>query len=299
MCYIYGQTDTLFMDNISTSILAGALIIIMLGMGMSLEMKDFNRIIYYPKAILVGLVNQIVLLPLIGFSITLLFPMQPEIAIGIMILAACPGGPTSNLITHLAKGDLALSVSLTAVSSLITIITIPFVVGFALSHYAVDGQEISLNIFETIAQIFIIVVIPIAIGMFLRRFYRDFSLKMAKPVRIASGVVLAIIILGIIIKEKSHMEEYFRQAGIAAFILNIVTMIIGFYSAKFLKLNNPQAISISIESGIQNGTLAITVAVVLLGNSAFAIAPAVYSILMFLSGGVAIYFGSKLSKQMA
>jgi len=287
------------MDNISTIILASALIIIMLGMGMSLEMKDFNRIIYYPKAIFVGLVNQIILLPIIGFVITLLFPMQPEIAIGIMILTACPGGPTSNLITHLAKGDLALSVSLTAVSSLITIITIPFIVGFSLNYFAVEGQMVTLNIFETIAQIFIIVVIPIAIGMMLRRFYSKFSLRMAKPVRIASGVVLAIIIIGIIIRERAHMEEYFRQAGIATLVLNIVTMFIGFYSAKLLKLKNPQAISISIESGIQNGTLAITVAVVLLGNSAFAVAPAVYSILMFLSGGAVIYLGSRLNKLTA
>ena len=279
-----------------TIILAISLVIIMFGMGLSLVKEDFIRLIKNPKAIFVGLVNQLVLLPLIGFSITVLFPMQPEIAIGIMILAACPGGPTSNLITHLAKGDLALSVSLTAMSSLITIITIPLIVGFALNYFAVDGQVVSLNILETIAQIFIIVVLPIVIGMTLRRFKPEFSLKMAKPVRIASGIVLAIIIIGIIVKERAHMEDYFKQAGIATFVLNVVTMLIGFYSAKLLKLKNSQAISISIESGIQNGTLAITVAVVLLGNSAFAIAPAVYSVLMFLSGGVMIYIGSKLSK---
>ncbi len=286
------------MDNISTIVLAGALIIIMFGMGMSLELKDFKRIILYPKAVFVGLTNQLVLLPLIGFGITLLFPMEPEIAIGVMILAACPGGPTSNLITHLAKGDLALSVSLTAISSLITIFTIPFIVSFALNYFELNGQEVNLSILETIAQIFIIVVIPILLGMSLRRFNKDFSLKMAKPVRIASAIVLAIIILGIIVKERTNMEAYFRQAGAATFILNALTMLIGFYSARLFKLKTPQAISISIESGIQNGTLAITVAVVLLGNTAFAIAPAVYSILMFLSGGVAIYLGSKFSKQM-
>ncbi len=284
------------MDNISTILLAGALIIIMLGMGMSLEIKDFKRIVLYPKAIFVGLLNQLVLLPLVGFGIVLLFPMQPEIAIGIMILSACPGGPTSNLITHLAKGDLALSVSLTAISSLITIVTIPFIVGFALSYFAVNEQEVSLNIIQTIAQVFIIVVIPIVIGMLLRRFKRDFSLKMAKPVRIASAVVLAVIIVGIIIKERANMTDYFKQAGAAAFVLNSLTMLIGYYSAKLFKLKNAQAISISIESGIQNGTLAITVAVVILGNTAFAIAPAVYSILMFISGGVAIYLGTRWSK---
>ena len=146
------------MDSIATIILASSLIIIMLGMGLSLQLADFKRILSYPKAMIVGLVNQIILLPIIGYILVSIFSIQPEIAIGVMILAACPGGPTSNLITHLAKGDTALSVSLTAVNSLITIFTIPFIVNFALVTFMAEGQIIQLDIPKTILQIFVIVI---------------------------------------------------------------------------------------------------------------------------------------------
>ncbi len=281
------------MDEISTIILAASLFIIMLGMGLSLVVDDFKRVIIYPKAVIVGLVNQLVLLPLIGFGIATVFAVQPEIAIGLMILAACPGGPTSNLIAHLAKGNTALSVTLTAFSSLITIITIPFIVNFALEHFLDKGEIIQLDIVETITQILAIIVIPIIIGMLVRKYKENFALKMAKPVRIASGIVLALVIVGIMVKEKDNMAAYFQQAGLATLALNVVTMFVGYYTAKMFNLNDKAAMSISIESGIQNGTLAISVAVVLLGNAEFAIAPAVYSLLMFLTGGVVIYLGNK------
>ncbi len=278
------------MDNLSTIILAGALFIIMLGMGLSLQTTDFKRILLYPKAIFIGLTNQLILLPIVGFLIAIALPMNPEIAVGIMILAACPGGPTSNLLSFLAKGDLALSVSLTALSSVITISTIPFIVVFASEYFLGTGQEVQLNILQTIGQIFVIVLVPIAIGMAIRNVKPAFATKMGKPVRIASGVVLALIIVGIVIKERAHFGDYFQQAGIAALLLNILTMGIGYFSAKLFRLATRQAISISIESGIQNGTLAITIAIVLLQNTSFAIAPAVYSLLMFITGGVMVYF---------
>ncbi|MEL6810937.1 MAG: bile acid:sodium symporter family protein [Bacteroidota bacterium] len=281
------------MDNLSTIILAGSLIVIMLGMGLSLVTADFKRIISFPKAIFVGLTNQLVLLPLIGFGIATLLNLPPEIAIGIMILAACPGGPTSNLISHLAKGDLALSVTLTALSSLITILTIPFLVNFALAHFTQQEKIIELNVLETIAQICIVVVIPVVIGMLIRRFRPGFADRMAKPVRIGSGLVLALIIIGIVIKEKDNFVSYFQQAGLAAFLLNALTMLLGYYSAKLFAVGKAQATAISIESGIQNGTLAITIAVVLLNNAGFAIAPAVYSLLMFLTGGLVIFLNNR------
>lgn len=284
------------MDKVSTIILALSLIIIMLGMGLSLVMDDFKRIFLYPKAILIGLTNQLVILPLIGFAIASAFPIQPEIAVGIMILAACPGGPTSNLIAHLAKADLALSVSLTALSSFVTIITIPFIVNFALVHFLNEGQIIKLNIVETIIQIFAIIVVPVSIGMFIRNKNEKFALKMANPVRKASSIVIALVIIGIVVKEKHNVISYFQQAGIVALILNVATMAVGYYSSKLFSIKNERALSISIESGIQNGTLAISIAVVLLGNSSFAIAPAIYSLLMFFTGGVIIYLGIKKSK---
>ena len=284
------------MDSVSAMVLAASLVIIMLGMGLSLVVDDFKRIFVYPKAIIVGVVNQLILLPLIGFAIASAFHVRPEIAVGIMILAACPGGPTSNLIAHLAKGDIALSVSLTAISSLITIITIPFIINFALLHFLSEGRIIQLNTLETIIQIFVIIVLPVSIGMLIRRYKEQFALKMANPVRKASGIVIALIIIGIVIKEKANIIPYFKQAGLVAFTLNVATMAVGYYSAKLFKIIDKRAVSISIESGIQNGTLAITIAVVLLGNSEFAITPAIYSLLMFLTGGIAVYFGVQKSK---
>lgn len=284
------------MDKVSTIILASSLIIIMLGMGLSLVIDDFKRIVLYPKAIMVGLANQLILLPIIGFTIAVLFPLKPEISIGIMILAASPGGPTSNLIAHLAKGDTALSVTLTALSSFITILSIPLIVNFALVYFLDEGQMIHLDWLETVIQILVIIIIPITIGMTIRKYKEGFALKMAKPVRKASGVVIALVIVGIFIKERANFVSYFQQAGLAALALNVATMLVGYYSSKLFKITDKRAISISIESGIQNGTLAITIAVVLLGNTAFAIAPAIYSLLMFFTGGIVVYLGTRKSK---
>ena len=284
------------MDDNSTIILASALFIIMLGMGLSLVASDFKRILMYPKAIVVGLTNQLIILPLVGFLLASVLSLKPEIAIGIMILVACPGGATSNLISHLAKGDIALSVTLTAFSSLITIITIPFIINFSILHFLEQEQIIRLDVVKTIIQIFAITIIPVSMGMIIRKYNEGFALKMAKPVRIASAIVLAAVILGLLIKEKENFISYFKEAGIAALLLNIVTMAIGYYSAKLVKVQTKQAISIAIESGIQNGTLAISIAIVLLGNTSFAIAPAVYSLLMFFTGGIAVYLAIKKSK---
>ncbi len=279
------------MDNISTAILAISLIVIMLGMGLSLEINDFKRILIHPKAIAVGLVNQLLILPLLGFLIASFIPVVPGIAVGVMILVACPGGPTSNLIAHLAKGDTALSVSLTAISSFITIVTIPFIVNFGLEQFMDQGQIIKLNVAQTIIQTFVIIVIPVCIGMLIRSKKQAFADKMSKPVRTASGIVIMLVIVGLLIKEKDHVVSYFQQAGVATLVLNITTMIVGFCSAKLFKITDRQAISIAIESGIQNGTMAIAIAVFLLGNATFAIAPAIYSLLMFFTSGIVIYLG--------
>ena len=156
---------------------------------------------------------------------------------------------------------------------------------------------VQLNIVETIIQIFVIVVIPITIGMLVRKYKEPFAIRMAKPVRTASGIVIALVIIGIVIKERENIISYFEQAGLVALSLNAATMFVGYFSAKIFKIKSKQAISISIESGIQNGTLAISIAVVLLGSTAFSIAPAIYSLLMFFTGGIAIYFGAKSKKR--
>lgn len=277
--------------------LPASLFIIMLGMGLSLVMDDFRRIFKYPKATIIGLVNQIIFLPLVGFGICHLFNLPNELAIGMMLLAACPGGVTSNLISHVSRGDTALSISLTAVSSFITLITIPLYVGFAFNYFNNTGQSIDVDERGMILQVIVIVIIPVIIGMFIRHRKKDFALRMDRPVRIVSTVLFIIIILSIIIKERETIVQYFPQIGGATITLNLLTLIIGYYSSKLFSLDQKQAITIAIESGIQNGTLAIVIASTVLANFTLSIPAGIYSLLMFISGGfIMYYFGKKLKK---
>ena len=270
--------------------------VVMLGMGLSLVVEDFRRIFFQPKAIILGLCNQIIFLPLLAFALAVLFSVKAEIAIGLMILAACPGGPTSNLISHLAKADTALSVTLTAFSSFITIISIPFIINFSLEYFLDQSTFIQLNLTETFLQILMIVIIPISIGMLIRKHKEKFALKMGKPVRVSSAILLVIVIVGILIKEKEIIFPSLKETGLVILILNLLVMLLGYFSAKMFKISNKRALSIAIESGIQNGTLGITIAVVLLKNTAFAIVPAVYGIIMFLTGAIIVLLGLRLNK---
>ncbi|MFD2585928.1 bile acid:sodium symporter family protein [Croceitalea marina] len=287
------------MDNISNAILALSLIIIMFGMGLSLNTKDFVEVFVRPKAVLIGLVCQLVLLPIIGFSLIAVFMLPAEIAIGVVIMAACPGGPTSNLITHLANGDTALSVSLTAISSLITLITIPFIINLGLQYVLGEGTLIQLDIAATIMQVFIIVILPVAFGMLLKAKKPDFALKMEKPVKRASGIFFVLVLVAVIAKERALLFSYIQQAGLVSLTLNILTMGVGYFLGYAFHLSLKQRFSIAIEGGIQNGTLGISIATILLQNTAYAVTPAVYGIIMFFTAGVFIYWSNKkLSEQI-
>jgi len=286
------------MDSISALILAVSLMIIMFGMGLSLVVEDFKRIFVTPKAILIGLISQLVFLPIIGFAFIYLFPLQPEIAIGLVILVACPGGATSNLVTHLAKGDIALSVSLTALSSLATLFTIPFIINLGLQMVLGEDTAIQLNIIQTIIQIFAIVIIPVSLGMLVRSKKEAFADKMESPMRIASTVVFLLVLFGLLIKERANIIPYFEQAGLIMLGLNLVTMTLGFVLARIFKLSFKQGVSISIESGIQNGTMGLVIATALLGNTAYAVAPAIYSLIMFLTGGAVIFWSLNQQKRL-
>lgn len=283
------------MDTIGTIILVIALFIIMVGMGLSLTLADFKRVLKYPKAVFIGFLNQIILLPIIAYLLTQFLEVESTIAIGIMILSACPGGPTSNLLTHLAKGDTALSVTLTAVNSILTIFTIPLIVNFTLGEFVSDGTQIDAPIGKIAGSLVVVVAIPLAIGMTLKKYKEKLAQKMDKPVRIASSIVLALVIVGLIIKEKDNFVEYISNAWLIALGLNISTMVVGFITAKIAHLSLRQALSICIESGNQNGTLAIHIAVVSLARPDLAIAAAVYSLLMFITPLIPIYIGIKQS----
>jgi len=277
--------------------LPASLFIIMLGMGLSLVVDDFRRIFKNPKATILGLVNQIIILPLIGFGLCLLFNLPNELAIGMMLLVACPGGVTSNLISHVSRGDTALSISLTAVASFITLITIPLYVGFAFRYFNNTGREVDVDEVGMLLQVLVIVIVPVVIGMFIRSRKEAFALRMDKPVRILSTILFVLILLSIIITERKTIVEYFPQIGGAIVMLNLSTMLIGYYSAKFFSLSQKQSITIAIESGIQNGTLAIVMASTVLANTTLSIPAGGYGIVMFISGGfIMYYFGKKLEE---
>jgi bile acid:Na+ symporter, BASS family len=280
-------------DSILTAVfLPLALAFIMLGMGLSLTVKDFKNILVFPKAIIVGLTNQLILLPVFGFALVQLFGLSGAMAVGIMILAACPGGATSNLITHLSKGDIALSISLTAISSLITILTIPLIVNFAINFFGEEGS-VALPVFETIIQIMGVTVVPVSIGMVLKKKFPKLALNADKPVRIASAIIFAAVLFAAILKERDSIVEYFILSGPIMLSLNIITLVVGFFLATVFVLPKRQRLTISIESGIQNGTLGIMIAATLLKNSEMTIPIAIYSLIMFMTSALIIFFANK------
>lgn len=268
-----------------------ALAFIMLGMGLSLTIKDFKNIIIYPKAIALGLTNQLILLPVFGFALLQIFGLTGALAVGVMILAACPGGATSNLITHLSRGDIALSISLTAVSSFVTIVTIPLIVNFAIQYFGEEGS-ITLPVLETIIQIMGVTVVPVSIGMLLKNRFPKLALSADKPVRIASAVIFIAVLLAAILKEKDSILEFFIRSGPIMLSLNLLTLVVGFFLASILLLPKKQRLTISIESGIQNGTLGIMIAATLLKNSEMTIPIAIYSLIMFATSALIIFLAN-------
>ncbi|PMB54094.1 bile acid:sodium symporter [Fischerella thermalis CCMEE 5201] len=279
---------------LTTVLLPTALAIIMLGMGLSLLPEDFQRVRKYPKAVSIGLISQLIILPIIGFVIAKVVPMPPTIAVGLIILALCPGGPSSNLITYLAKGDVALSVTLTAFSSIITVFTIPTFANLALQHFMGRSAAIALPISSTMLQIFLITLLPIGLGMYLRQIFPELALRLEKVTSRLAIALLVIIIIALIIREWNRLPGFILQVGIGAALLNVLSTLAGLYTSKLFKLEPAQQICIAIEVGIQNGTLAIAITAGLLNNPDMAIPAAIYSLFMNLTGFIAIHYGRKL-----
>lgn len=272
-----------------------ALFVVLFGMGLSLVPEDFRRVFRHPKAKLVGLACQLVMLPIIAFSLALLFRLPGELAVGLMVLAACPGGATSNIITHLSKGDTALSVSLTAISSMVCVFTIPWIVGWSMEWFMGGSAAVSLPFWKTLAQLTIVTIVPIICGMLVRATRPAFALRLERPAGIFALVFLVLIIGAAVLQEK-NLAHQFVVAGPAAISLNILTLILGFSAGWVFGLPKPQRVTISIESGIQNGTLALAIALGLLESPRIAMPAVVYSLFMFFSGGLMIVlFGRKRS----
>ncbi len=267
-----------------------ALAIIMLGMGMTLIPNDFTRIIKDPKAILIGLINQLIFLPIIGFLLVITLGLSPVMAIGLMILATCPGGPTSNLIVQICKGNIALSVTLTAIASFISVLTIPFILSYALDYFG-SGTNVTIKIpiIDTILQIMGITVIPISLGMLIRRFKTNFAKRMEKPMRIASTVIFIFVFIAVIAANFNIVGQAMKEVGLVTLLLNILTLGLGYLTARLFKLNLKNAISISVESGIQNGALAFVIATSILNNVEMGIPTAAYVIWMYITGGILMW----------
>jgi bile acid:Na+ symporter, BASS family len=278
-------------------ILQFILAFLMLGMGMTLSLADFKRVTLQPKATLTGLVSQVVFLPILGAVIVALVPMPVEIAVGLMIIAICPGGATSNLISHLAKGDLALSITMTALSSVITVFTIPFILNFTLEWLLGAGKAVKLDIMTTIQSLTLLTIVPVIIGMFIKAYLPQFARLAEKPVNIASllFILFAVILIIYNAQKSGSIVDLIYQAGLATVLLNGLAMLYGFYLPVLVGLSLAQRITISIEVGIQNNVLGIYIATQLLNNPAMGTAAAVYAFVMCTSGFVAIYFFRKMS----
>jgi BASS family bile acid:Na+ symporter len=269
-----------------------SLAVIMFGMGLSLRIEDFKRILIYPKAVGIGLLNQLIFLPIIAFGIANLFELPAELAVGLMILAVCPGGATSNLITHLAKGDAALSITLTAFSSVITVFTIPFLVNYSIGYFIPRGEAQQLEVVGTVVSVLVNTLIPVALGMLVFAKAPKLASKLDLPFRRISAIFFVIIVVAAVLKEKENLVRYFVEAGPAALTLNVATLALSFGTARLFKLPFRQGLTIAIESGIQNGTLGITIAATLLMNSVMTIPSAIYSLIMFGTAALVIFFGN-------
>lgn len=271
----------------------------MFGFGLTLTPADFKRVVKFPKSVFLGLFCQMLILPLLALLVCKVFGLSNETSIGVMILAASPGGITANLFSHLAHGDIALNLTLTAINSVLSAFTLPIIVSLAFAYFASQNQEIGLQ-FKKSIEVFFIILIPVAIGMFANKKRPSLSKKMDKPVRIFSMLVLATIVITAVLKEREQLATSFAQIGLAMLTFNVGSMLIGYMLPRFLNLSAKEATAISMEVGIHNSTLSIYVAVALLNSFALALPSAVYSIIMFITAGSFSYYlarGNSLPKR--
>jgi len=280
--------------NIVTDIfLPLALAFIMFALGLGLTGGDFLRVVKQPRDFFVGAFSQIILLPIIAFILVKIWPIAPELAIGVMIIAAAPGGVTSNILTSFAKGDVALSISLTAIISLLCVITIPFIV--LTSVGLLGGSNISqdISLISMSRDMFLIVTVPVLLGMLLRRFASGIALKFEPTAKKVSTVLFVLVLLGAIAAERENIISFFAQAGLITLVLNVIMMIVAFCLAQLLGSGTEQKKCITIECGLQNGTLAIFVATSIFGGGMYVIPAATYSLIMFATSLIFVYLVRK------
>ena len=282
------------MDSALTTVgLPLALAIIMFGLGLDLTVGDFRRVSRAPKAVGVALACQVVLLPAICFGLVVLFDLPALLGIGMMLLAASPGGTTANLFSHLFRGDVALNITLTAINTVIAVVTLPLITGFAIAWY--DRQDdVSMPLVE-IVKVFALILLPVGIGMLVNARAPGFARRMDKPVRIGSAVILAILVLGILLDQRENVGDYLADVGLITALFCAISLVVGYVVPRAAGVADDQAIASSFEIGVHNGTLAIFVAVEVLGSTEISVPAAVYSLLMFF---LAAGWGAIISRRV-
>ncbi|UJW35554.1 bile acid:sodium symporter family protein [Saccharothrix sp. AJ9571] len=278
----------------TTVLLPIALGVVMFGLGLSLTTKDFARVLSYPKAVVVALVCQVLVLPAVCFGLVYALSLPPELAVGMMLLAASPGGTSANLFSHLAHGDVALNVTLTAINSLLAVITLPLVVNFSLGHFLAGDAGIGLQFGKTV-QVFAIVLIPVALGMLARNRVPVLAERARKPVKLLSLVFLVGTILVAVYQERANIGGYLADVGLATLLFSVLSIALGYLAPRLFRVDRRQAIAAAMEIGIHNSVLAITIALTLLDNTRIAIPGAVYGIVMFFTAGA---FGFLISRRV-
>ena len=274
--------------EIVTKIAPICLALIMLGLGLGLSVKDFTRILRVPKDFFVGFFSQLVILPIVALAIALILNLPAPIAVGLMIIAAAPGGVTSNVLTKFANGDVALSISLTAIVSLISIVSVPFVV---ITSADILGVTISSNISMTgiALKMALVVTVPVVIGMTIRGLAENFISSKINIINKITGWLFVIVFAAIWIEEKDNILTYLAEAGLAVLILNVVMMTLAYFIAKKFVSGNAQQKCIALECGLQNGTLAVFVATLIFDDIAYMIPTAAYALIMYITGFIFIY----------
>ena len=279
--------------EIVTKIAPIALALIMLGLGLGLTTQDFARVLKTPKDFLIGFISQLIILPIVAFILIKILgrflEISPEIALGVMIIAAAPGGITSNVLTKFANGDVALSVSLTAVISIISIITVPLIVFNSADFLEVSFADENINITGTALKMALVVAVPVILGMIIRKFADNFISSKISFIDKITGILFLIVFIAIWIEEKDNIVNYLAQAGLVVLILNIVMMIIAYYLAKTFASGIKQMKCISLECGLQNGTLAVFVATEISSEIVYMIPTAAYALIMYITGFIFIY----------
>ena len=277
------------MGIVTNVILPLALAFIMFALGLGLTLSDFARVARQPRDFFVGAVCQIVLLPVVGFTLVTIWPVSPEIALGVMIIAAAPGGVTSNLLTAFGRGDVALSISLTAVISLLSVVTIPLIVGFSYGQFFGEAAKGDVSVARIAINVFLIVTVPVLIGLAVRHFAARFAQRFEPASRKISAFLFVLVLLGAIFQERHNIVDYYAEAGLITLTLNVVMLALAWGLASLFGSGAPQRIAIAIECGLQNGTLAIVVATLLFGGGAAVIPAATYSLTMFATALILIY----------